>query len=68
MEPRCKEKVDVPEKLRYTGRGPGGFQRHYTHRNCHRTPQENGFCWQHQPERKSIAVILERNRMRGERQ
>ena len=65
MEPRCKEKVDVRDTYRLV-RGRG-FQMHYTHRDCRRKPQENGFCWQHQPERKTIAAILERNRMRSER-
>ena len=66
VEPRCKEKVDVRDTYRYTGRGPGGFQMHYTHRSCNRTHQENGFCWQHQPGWNSVDAMLERSRKRRE--
>lgn len=37
-------KSDVP---RYTGRGPGGFEMHYSKCQCKRKATHGKYCWQH---------------------
>ena len=46
---RCKEQVYVRDCYRRTGRGPSGFEMHYTEKQCSRKRQNEGYCWQHQP-------------------
>lgn len=58
--PRCKETVYVREQLRYTGRVKGGFERHYTQKQCSRPAQVNGLCWQHRTDDEGIRLRMER--------
>lgn len=44
---KCKESVYVRDCYRRTGRGPSGFQMHYTEKQCGRRPKYAGYCWQH---------------------
>ena len=45
---RCLETVYIKEQYRRTGRGPGGFEMHYTKQQCSRKRQEGReHCWQH---------------------
>lgn len=44
---QCEAVVYEPEQLRRTGRGPTGFDRYYTRRQCKRRAAANGRCWQH---------------------
>lgn len=44
---KCHERVYIREQLRYTGRGKGGFERHYNERQCNRKAQFGNYCWQH---------------------
>lgn len=45
---RCLETVYVKDVYRRTGRGPSGFEMHYTEQQCSRKHQEERqYCWQH---------------------
>jgi hypothetical protein len=44
---KCQAVVWVAEKLRHTGRGKSGFERHYTKRECKRPATNGMYCWQH---------------------
>ena len=47
-EGQCMETVYVKDVYRRTGRGPGGFEMHYTRQQCSRKSQtDREFCWQH---------------------
>ena len=46
--PRCEATVYRRDTYRYTGRGPGGFEMHYTQGKCRRAAKANRLCWQHQ--------------------
>ena len=56
QRPRCTEIVYTPEQMRRTGRGPSGFELHYTRDACKRLalPGKEK-CWQHDAERGRIA-------------
>lgn len=43
----CKATVYHRDQLRRTGRGPTGFEMHYTEDQCKRKPYKGGYCWQH---------------------
>lgn len=45
---RCLATVYIKDQYRRTGRGPGGFEMHYTKQQCSRKHQEGRkYCWQH---------------------
>ena len=49
MAKQCQTYVYVRDMYRRTGRGPGGFQMHYSRRQCMRDADfvEGKHCWQH---------------------
>lgn len=48
---RCHAEVAIKGEYRYVG-GRRQFARHYTYRQCSRTPRPGtAHCWQHDPER-----------------
>jgi hypothetical protein len=49
-EKQCAEKVYKSEEMRRTGRGPTGFERHFTSSQCTRRATHGEYCWQHDPE------------------
>ncbi len=45
---KCAYKVFIRDTYRRTGRGPTGFEMHYTERRCKRDHQPSSlYCWQH---------------------
>ena len=44
---QCKELVYKRDCYRRTGRGPSGFEMHYTEAQCGRKAKYNGYCHQH---------------------
>lgn len=49
---QCQQRIYVRDVLRYTGRGPGGFQMRFEHRQCQRIAKADGdYCWQHRERR-----------------
>jgi hypothetical protein len=53
----CDHTVYIPEQYRRTGRGPTGFEMHYTEKTCSRAALEGKTkCWQHDPERGAAAA------------
>ena len=58
---RCLETVYVKEQYRRTGRGPGGFEMHYTTQQCSRKHQEGReYCWQHPWAEKRVVAMKEK--------
>ncbi len=56
---RCLETVFVKDQYRRTGRGPSGFEMHYTEKQCSRKHQKDSeYCWQH-PWAKKRGVAME---------
>lgn len=50
-EKRCIKIIYIKDTYRYTGRGKGGFELHYSKRQCIRSPLKGtDFCWQHSNE------------------
>lgn len=43
----CTEAVYRRDTLRRTGRGPSGFEMHYTRGRCSRRATIGQHCWQH---------------------
>lgn len=44
---KCSETVYVRDCMRRTGRGPSGFEMHYSRQQCSRNAVEDGLCRQH---------------------
>lgn len=50
--PCCNATVWKADVLRRTGRGPTGFEMHYTKNQCKRPARFDGRCWQHRDKKK----------------
>ena len=46
-QPRCHAAIYHRDTYRRTGRGPTGFQLHYTYNQCSRKATHGKWCWQH---------------------
>jgi hypothetical protein len=44
---QCAEGVYVRDCYRRTGRGPSGFEMHYTYQQCSRKAKYGDYCFQH---------------------
>ncbi len=55
--PQCKATVYVRDTYRRTGRGPTGFEMHYTQRQCSRRAVEAGYCRQHYAIKKACGAL-----------
>lgn len=58
MTERCKAVVWKRDTYRRTGRGPTGFEMHYSRCQCQRQAHKDGLCWQHARMREQGCNIL----------
>ena len=49
---KCSEIVYKRDCYRRTGRGPTGFEMHYSEDQCQRKRTHGDKCWQHDPENR----------------
>lgn len=50
----CVAAVWKRDCYRRTGRGPTGFEMHYTKEQCRRRATNDGRCWQHRDKQRYI--------------
>jgi len=61
--PLCDERVFKRDTYRRTGRGPSGFEMHYTECRCTRQAlPEKTKCWQHDPETRNARQMRSHHR------